>query len=53
MTYDGTTDYQVQETEVERAKRLKEWEDFLAHEELPASTVPTVETEGQVRKKCE
>jgi len=35
-TYDGVTDYQVKESEVDRAKRIKEWEDFLAHEELPS-----------------
>ncbi|XP_065057716.1 17S U2 SnRNP complex component HTATSF1-like [Rhopilema esculentum] len=31
-TYDGATDYQVKETDEERDKRIKEWEDFLAHE---------------------
>ena len=31
-TWDGVTNYQVEETEEEKAKRLKEWEMFLEEE---------------------
>ena len=40
-SYDGTTNYQVTETEEELKRRLGEWEEFLAQgEELEEKTEP-------------
>lgn len=43
-SWDGVTNYQVEETEEEKAKRLKQWERFLEDDEAAGDKESTEQT---------
>lgn len=43
-SWDGVTNYQVEETEEEKAKRLKQWEKFLEDDEAAGDKESTEQT---------
>lgn len=43
-SWDGVTNYQVEETEEEKAKRLKQWEKFLEDDEAAGHKESTEQT---------
>ncbi|KAM3910822.1 17S U2 SnRNP complex component HTATSF1 [Leptodactylus fuscus] len=48
QTWDGVTDYQIEETSREREERLKGWDNFLQTDEQKASQDATAETSTPV-----